>query len=291
VFTGPQVEVSDLEIPDWLPQGARFAASRIYQRELSDGTSEDISLLKRLMSDERMKKVWRELNKGTKSKSNSVNKFVSPHDYYLLCLAQSKRKKSSELRNNGGDFNEATAKLLESEAGCLDKGLNRAIGSWPEQACAVYCFFWGAFHIARDLQPQQSREGMTLILDEWSDAERQLERLSKKLRFFGMDQDAEELLRITSTVSERASFIEIDYEDSGMRIIDRLRSNPLMQKYLVQLSKINRVIFESPLFGTLAATANVALDPIKAVDHKQVREVLRSFPDTGMGGYDPFPWD
>jgi hypothetical protein len=284
----PQDEVPEPKPAEWLPPAAKRAAEKIYRRKLNEGTSDDIELLNRLTSDERMKKVWRELKSKRYAISTSTKRFSDRMLFYFNCLAQTKRKKAKELRQKGGDFNKATAQLLEGEANRLDRPPSEAPDSWPEQDCAIYCFFYGAYHIARDLQLLLSREELKTIHDKYVDVSKQLRDL---LRSFGMDYYADQLGPIALEVEERHRYVEIDYEDNGMRVVDRRRSDRRVQSYVVQLAMITRVIFGDSLSGTLAATANVALNLEKPYVGTRVGDILDHFPYTGMGGENAIPWD
>jgi hypothetical protein len=324
--TEPKNETPDLNLPAWLPPAAQFVATKIYQRELNEGTSDDLRLLNRLTSDERMRKVWSVLNGNKYSKSGSSREFSHPMQFYFHYLAQSKRKKASEHRDwearakalereadqlpvprceklaekkrkaatelrRSGPYFEATAKLLEGEADQIDQPRIGAANSWTEQDCSIYCFFYSAYNIAWDPQPLLYREDLKQINNEYSGVERQLRELAEKLRSLGMDWDAKELERIALEVTDRWFSIEVDYEDSGIEIIDRHRSDVLLRSYVARLAMITRIIFANSLFGTIATTASVALNLERDVTHSQVREMLRSFRYSGMGGYNAIPWD
>jgi hypothetical protein len=307
--TTPPDKQFELHLPDWVPAIVRITATNLYQRQLSQGTSDHLDLLKRLTSDERMKKVWLSLQSKRLARSASADKFASPMHFYFNCLAEAKRKKAAELRERGGDFGLATAQLLENEASRLDRPTGKSSDALSEQECALHCFFYGAYHIARDLEPLYSREELGKIHKDYKDLRQQLKDLAGKLHSIGMGYYADQLEPIASEVEDRESWLEIDYEDSGMKVVDRRRSDEYLQSYVVQLATITRVVFGDPLYGTLAATANAALnlkthvdgtvirrttairDPQEAVSLPIVRQILRAFPYSALGGDSAIPWD
>jgi hypothetical protein len=283
-------EVLDLELPQWLPSVVKLAAAKIDQHRLSEGTPDDIRLLNRLTSDERMKKVWREI--GSRSaRIGSAQRFQHPTLFYNACLAREKRKKASELRSKGGYFDMATAKVLESEADVLAQASTEAHNAWSAEECAVYCFFYGAYDKALGPGPLPTRKSLDDLHKEYSDVTKKLRALAERLRAMGMDHHAEELVRIALEVEENKLYIETNYEDRGTRIVERQRSDPLLQSYVVQLATITRVIFGSPLYGTIATTATVALDLKEPATGPEIREIIDRFPFTGLGLYDIIPWD
>jgi hypothetical protein len=308
VSNTPQDEVPELKLPDWLPFAAKLAAEKVYQRKLNEGTSDDIYLLNRLTADERMKRVWTTLTSERFASSKSKKTFANPMLFYFNCLARAKRKKAAELRKRGGDFNQATAQLLEGEADRLDRPPTEAPDAWPEQDCAIYCFFYGAYSLARDLQPILSREELRNFHNDYLRLSKQLRDSFEKLRFLGMDYYADLLAPIILEVDQRERFVDLDLEDSGTSVVERPRRARL-RSYVVQLALITCVIFGDQLRGTLAVTANVALNlqepvkgptvrrppgfkgPQKALVGEQVRTILRSNPYTALGGESAIPWD
>jgi hypothetical protein len=277
--TEQQDAMPDLKLPDWLPHVVRLAAETIYEREVRASSPDDINLLNCLSSDERMKSVWSELRK---SKYKSTKTFVCPSDFYFISLAKSKRMKATELCQKGGDFNKATARLLEGQADVLDRQREQGQALWPEQECATYWFFHCAYYVAQDPRPLLSRAELKQERAAYSTAQQKLNELSETLRSLGMKSKAEELQRISVEVEDCASWVEVDAEDRG-QIIDRHRSDVFLRSYVVRLARINRVIFGRVLYGTLATTTNVAFDLQRPIEGKQIREILRSLPDSGIG--------
>ena len=187
-------------------------------------------------------------------------------------------------------YNEATARLIETEADFLVKEPIQGPSSLSEQDCAMYCFFFGAYYIGRDPLPLLTRNELDKYVEKYGKTARKLEELSKTVRSFGIEGHAEELLQQASDLEGDASFVEVDYEDRGIKIVERPRGDRHLQSYVVQLARISRAIFGDPLYGTLATTANVALErerketvEEKDQDRQIVREILRMHPETGLG--------
>ena len=205
--TEQQDAMPDLKLPDWLPHVVRLAAETIYEREVRASSPDDINLLNCLSSDERMKSVWSELRK---SKYKSTKTFVCPSDFYFISLAKSKRMKATELCQKGGDFNKATARLLEGQADVLDRQREQGQALWPEQECATYWFFHCAYYVAQDPRPLLSRAELKQERAAYSTAQQKLNELSETLRSLGMKSKAEELQRISVEVEDCASWVEVD---------------------------------------------------------------------------------
>jgi hypothetical protein len=277
--TEQQDAAPELKLPDWLPHVVRLAAETIYKREVRASSFDEVNLLNRLTSNERMKSVWSELKK---SKYNSTKTFACPADFYFISLAKSKRMKATELCQKGGNFNKATARLLEGQADVLDQQRKRGQALWPEQECATYWFFHCAYYVALYPRPLLSRAELKQERGDYSTAQQKLNELSETLRSLGMKSEAEELQRISVEAEDCASWVEVDAEDRG-QIIDRHRSDVFLRSYVARLARINRVTFGRVLYGTLATTTNVALDLQQPIEGKQIREILRSLPDSGIG--------
>ena len=54
-------------LPDWLPHELHTTARELYEQTLATGTADDIELVKRLITHNQMKEVWRELKKRNHS--------------------------------------------------------------------------------------------------------------------------------------------------------------------------------------------------------------------------------
>jgi hypothetical protein len=286
--TEQQDQVPALKVPDLLPLPVKVAAARIYDRERNEGTIEAIKLLNRLTSAAQMQKVWRELTTRRALKTDSSEAFAHPLEFYQSRVARAKQTKAATLRQESSDdFDKATAALLEAEA-ALGPVSFKAKKMWSEQDCALYCYFSNAHYFARDFNPPLSRRRLGEILGEYCNSARLLKDLSDKLNSFGMDHCAVNLRRIAAEVEDRASWIEVDYEDRGMPIIERQRTEEPLQSYVFHLARTSSVIFKNTNYGTLATTASVALDLKEPVSGTRVREILRSLPHSGLGLADYF---
>jgi hypothetical protein len=279
----------DLKLPEWLPAVVRFAATKISQREEDAEAPDDLNLLIRLASDKRMHNVWRTLNK-TKTRCER-DRFGNPMFFYSNCWAPFKQEEASKLRLEGGAHNQATARYIESEAHRLFRPSSEDSQSRPGKDCALYCYFYGAYHIARDLSPLPSRQSIKVLYDQYSDVEEQLRQISDKLCALGMGCHAEELLPMIRDVIDAKTFIVSDCEYRGFKIADRERSDWKLRSLVVQLAAITTVVFGKPLYGTLAATENIPLDLKNTVDGPHIREILRSYPYSAVDGVCPIPWD
>jgi hypothetical protein len=287
VATEPQDAQRDIRLPDWLPPVVKSTAIFIFDRELTEGAPDDIEVLNRLSSDSRMHGVWRELKRNTKS--NSSKRYLSPYEYYPNRLAEWKRTKASELRRKRGAFNEATARLVEGEAQLLERKQSPTEAPWPEQDCALSWFFICAYEAAKNRRKILSRAEIDQLMKEFLTTSKQLEGLSETLRSFGMEKEAAELKRIASDLVHEALNVEPDAELRG-HIFKRERTDPELRSYVIRIATVNRVMFGAPLYGTVGATTEVALDLKKnTINGHRVREILRSISDTGLGFQEP--WD
>jgi hypothetical protein len=293
----PRAEVAVLKLPDWLPPAVKFSAQQICRD--SDGAS-DIELLNRLISDVRMRKVWDELNQNM-AHLDSNAKFINPLAFYVCRLRQEKSKLASECIKKGGAKNEALAQMLEYQVSDLVAVPSNGPDHWLGTDCAIYCFLCGAYQLAMARRPLPSQVFLDDIRAKYLAAQKQLMSISEMLTELdkpfperdaafarAFPSDSEVLARIARKMSYNDPCRR--YLDVGTKVIKRERSDSVLQGFLVRLSTINRFVFRSPLYGTLAKTANVALCLDQPINEKQVRAVIRSFPDVLLEGRDLIRW-
>jgi hypothetical protein len=290
--TEPHDATPDLILPDGLPCDVKLAAKDFYQRKLNEGTSDHINLLNRWASDKRIETVYERLNHISARLFNSKH-YDSPGQFYSNRLAQAKREKAVELRRKGGDYNEATARLIESEAARPVEAPSEA-ADWSGQACAIYCFFYSAFYYAYDAkQNKRTLRDLEPRGYDYSRVADQFDFLFDTLLSWGMTDYAKDLNKISRLVAKDLEdwkdWTRRDFDDSGLKVIKRQKSPKDLQYFTVQLGFITHVVFRRPLNDLLAIIANVVLSPKPAATETRIRQMRRDFPFSGMGGEDDIP--
>lgn len=268
----------DFEPPPWLPASVHPLAKSIYERATSSEAKDQLALLSRLATDERMKRVWRELvGKGDIA---GGQKFSGPNEFYEWREAAFKREKAAECREKGGDRNNATADLLEFKAPATTEPpvQSQTPQGWSGNDCAAYCFFHSAFHIGRDLEPLTKRENLRHAIAGYHEIKQQIHRLARELRSIGLEHYEGTLAQIARDVREIASQMT-DNSELDILVVDRERRDLRLQSYVVQLAQVTSAIFGSALYRTIATTATVALELEERVTGPQIRHILDKFPE------------
>ena len=157
---------------------------------------------------------------------------------------------------------------------------------------AATSFFRAAYRYAESLDRMSvlSASQVEEFKAPYAEAARQLLELAATLRSFGMSE-AEELKKIATKVKDhwpdepfhdiwvshrvRTRNIENHHGDFG-----QLHNSQNLRRYVTQLAKESSRLFGSPLYGTVAAFANVAFELKRKheITGEQVRQILRSPP-------------
>lgn len=250
-----------------LPLAVLRQARAIYERAVQQGEtahSEAIQLLDRLVSDPRMEKVWWEPYKKKRIAGRQTEEFL-----YSL-LSKAKRARAAELRQEGG--REAAVQLLELEATALERVETiPANSASAERDLAVMHFFHQVYHLALDGEPVVTRTEFGLLSQDLMDIATRSQEDAETSRSLGGKEEATELEEAASDYDEQ--WMEMDVDDEPL-IVDRHREDRWVRGFLISLAEVNRELFGTPWYGTLATIANVALHPRNPLTGRRVIEIL-----------------
>ena len=108
------------ELPKWVPEPVIEAAPEL-ETLLDEDETKARQILNRLVFDERMERVWKELYKKKRVHGSRTEEFW--HPAYVTNAARAVRylQEAANVRRNGGKFSEQYAAVLEREAAALTK--------------------------------------------------------------------------------------------------------------------------------------------------------------------------
>jgi hypothetical protein len=202
-------------LPDWLP--AAVQSHVLLVEKLLAGMPGDLAILYRLTSDDRMKYVWRELQRRAKSDKALV------------------------------EFFECAWQQARSIARPIETPKDRAARSAPYKQAAKLC---------RAMVPECDEKGMMLKGD------------TRALM-------NPELATAYDLVATR--FDEIARREGNLDsplIVKQHSHDDVARAYVRTLGHVVRKLFRSPLYGTVARIASVALD--RKIHLQQVRDWMKS---------------
>src|SRR5262245_40405555 len=104
-----------IRIPDWVPQPVRQLAQIMYQKAPKKGP--EITLLRRLITDIRMKNVWNELVRKKRLRHKKTEDFMHPATRgsgFWSLEAQSIQRRADKYRKRGGKDNLHQSKRIET---------------------------------------------------------------------------------------------------------------------------------------------------------------------------------
>jgi hypothetical protein len=154
---GGQAAAPSLRVPDWVPSCIRPQALKIFERDVRDGHSCDAALVRRLLTDERMKPVWQELLKhrrdGHAPTANFHHRALPPDGYMSVTASDTQGRALQELffksltfarepyLTGRGEHHAAMAASLRKDATFADEQQSRkyqAIGRAFRKAATAY---------------------------------------------------------------------------------------------------------------------------------------------------------
>jgi hypothetical protein len=239
----PEAEAPTLHLPDWLPPRVREQAIKLDE----PGFREDF--LVRLVSDQRMNRVWAELGR----RQPECGK-----DAWLLdpCDPQSLGKIRSKLKAS-------ITRLRPAEA----QGL-----------FFRYAFFYAATKYYGSGSTVIPRSKLNKLKAPYAQAAENLEALAKTLRSLRFEEYADKLEKMAPNVME-------GWREPGdiFWVVERRRTRGQstryqeVRRYIAELANFNRIVFGNVLYGTVATVTNVAFD-LQGITGAQVREILRAPP-------------
>src|ERR1039458_3954637 len=260
-----------LELPDWLPQAVKEKVSSIYTNICDQAKATDrIDLLIRLASDRRMKNVWAELYKKTRLPEEDTEQFVHPPFFGVRGCAKALRLKAAEISVWPDESAENIERLIEEIDSSLIATPKEPTDLQKRQDLAVQYFFHHAYLTALVDAPVLTRAETERLHKEHKSSARRLRAEADKMRSFGMKVEAEELMRIALQCEKNLTFFHNHW------IVHRQRTDKRLRGYVLTLAELNKRLFRTPLYGTLAAVANVAFNRSNKseITGQQVREML-----------------
>jgi hypothetical protein len=291
--------------PIWVRPAVIHAAEQLRSEFASEeNPAEAQEVWWRLVSDSRMKGVWRDLYKKKRLKHKATEEFYYPACVKHASIAAKNRRLAVELREKGGSTNKSEADFLEAEAVLpedesypfpdptwseqyltvqlfLHNVYRKVIlpdPRWNEQDCAVQLFFHNAYRDALDhelvfLSDLEKKVGKLQGISE------QLRDIAAILSSLGRKREARKLRQIASDCDDHASNILPERNSDGSLaddpwIITRRRGDSKVRTFVANLSITTRQLFGRTLYGTLATVTNVAFNRQDITDTK-VRDMLR----------------
>jgi hypothetical protein len=211
----------------------------------------------RLVSDPRMDRVWRELYKHNKR----TGKFLRPGHVEMKAIAASLRRRMSEIRDLTEEMKDAPAD-----------------SRWNEQDNVAQLFFARVFYAALNSQPIFLSD-LIARSTQLHDLAEGLRREAEIKRASGLDSDARTLMDFADEFDDEAYNILPSGEGytpgiDDPWIVTRRRGLYEIRTFLADLVITAATLFKTPLYGTVATVANVALDR-EDITRAKVREMFR----------------
>lgn len=278
-----------LDLPGWLPQPVRNLAREMYEYEIKNGASRRGLLLRRLASDPRMAKVWKELQKKKRRHYKSTEEFFYPaapsgRSYSWSTNARAARRRAAALRKAGGRENRSEARRWDlqvemaevralwsySEMKILDAPANQDTEARHNAALAF--IFNEAFLLAAEPRVR------AVTMSEAKAARRPYLKMAERLRADSKQIGLSKFRSLNPLLA--AAFF---YEELADRkapspndplLVRRSGRDARLRGYVITLAETNRQIFKVPLYGIIANVVNVVFkrDDLTA---RAVREILR----------------
>jgi hypothetical protein len=228
-----------------------------------ENKSDGLSALSRLISDPRMKVVWREFKKRDKA----TKEFLHPARVTNASRATICRQRANELLKLGGSANETEARLLKDDAATLEKSedLMPMDPRWSEQDHATQIFFRRACYAAINIEPIFFSD-IRAKIDELRGASQTLRAEATKIQRLGLEGVARELLEVADFCDDEAWNLRPEQPSPNGRraddpwIISRNRGDPKVRAFVADLLMETERLFGKSLYGTLARTANVVFN-------------------------------
>jgi hypothetical protein len=257
-----------LELPNWLPQPIAAHAQQIFGRNNVQEMS-DRSLLCRLTSDSRMKRVWTELQKRKRINYKSSEEYrypaTCPKKWSRTARVELRRARTLRYTRDPLDEHEAKkhevyAKFYQAaESVTLRKGLST-------QEFALICFFEQAFELARNNPKPVPRAIAKKKRAHYLDM---ASRIREDVKHFGLpNQDLIKAVFAYEELADRAA-----PPPGHPLLVDRKRQGDVRQTcFVIELVDATTAIFAMALHGIVAIVANVAFE----CDHWNAERVRKA---------------
>jgi hypothetical protein len=258
-----------LDLPAWVPPAVKERVFNIYTNECvqSVGAADRLDLLLRLASDGRMKGVWAELYKQRQPKKDTKQFVYSPRFRRIGC-AKAWRWKAAELRI-ASDVSPETIERLRQKLAWSINVPEEPIDPQERQDLAAQYFFHHSYLSALVNSPPMTQSEIKNRLEERKSCSGRLRTEADKLRSFGMEEEADNLVAIALQCERDISFAFNRWTIGRQRTDNRLRA------YVFTLAKLNNILFGTPMYGTLATIANVVFNGTNKITGPHIHEMLR----------------
>ena len=265
----PNRDINQTDAPSWVPSSVKIAmaeVSRAIRAEVFNPRNHDYQQLERayqrLCSDQRMLSVWKELMSSRVSPpaTNSV-RYKHPVD-----LSLSDRLRCSWPGDRRGAY------WLQHQADLLRYLEEQYEGERSAQDVGLMFYFLCAFYLVmgpelRELSSDLLEEGKRLLCKAEA-----LRSAADTLEHDVID----EIYEIAEAVEQEGLDLLTDFIDvADPQFVTRARGEVNLREYVIGLASITELIFGKKMYGTVATTANVALDRTD-IALRHVREMMRA---------------
>lgn len=254
-------DVGELYFPDWLPPAIKSEAEKFrFQLRAGDKSSREFKILSKLVSDERMRGVWKRLLK---------RKLLSP-----AALAERQRKHARELRESGDKEKIQLAAKLETVAAVTERephwALHKTLG---KQERALQIFFSQAYRNALDSKPHYVSAGSHRNLKEVAES---LRRQANVLNNISENYLARKILDLAEDCEATSHAILkplFPTDDPGV-FVRRGRDDDA-KAYITSLCITNENLFGVALYEIISTVISVVWSAAKGTPHEYDRETVR----------------
>jgi hypothetical protein len=270
-----------IRIPDWVPQPVGQLARIMYQNAPKKG--HEITLLRRLTTDTRMKKVWDELVRKKRLRHKKTEDFIHPVTRsagFWSLEAQSIQRRADKYRNLGGEDNLHQAKRIETNAMIVEFADRTTVTSTlalsnltPQSQALVFLF-----HTVMRLAQSTPR---SVSMFEVRKAVRRFRKMAEMVRADATQQQCAGSFQAPQLLD--AAFAYDELADRAAEVLQdpllgkrKPRGDSRLKGLVVGLAFATRGIFGAPLYGTVATLANVVLDRRDLTDDKARKMVIRT---------------
>ena len=227
-------------------------------------------VLSRLMSDERMKSVWKVLY----TKSHLTGEYKYRGRVTSASIATDLRQRARELRREGPFINEREARTLEFEANLTEKIEDLPTDPrWSEQDRAAQILLFHIYKNALNTSPL-FRADFEAKCKKLREISKSLQIHAKVLYSFKLHENAAVLEKIAANCENEARLNDPGTFDDDPGIINRRSGDDHLRTFINALSFITLLIFRNHLYSSLAKIANVVFER-DDVTKEKVREMLR----------------
>jgi hypothetical protein len=270
-----------IRIPDWVPQPVGQLARNMYQNAPKNG--HEITLLRRLTTDTRMKKVWDELVRKKRLRHEKTEDFIHPATCgpgFWSLEAQSIQRRADKYRKLGGKDDLLQAKRIETNARIAEFAdrttvySTLALPNLTPQSRALAFLFQTVMRLA-----QPTPHSVSML--EARKAVRRFRKMAELVRADATQQQCAGSFQAPQLLEAAFAYDELADQAAGV-LQDPLlgrrkpRGDSRLKGLVVGLTFATRGIFGAPLYGTVATLANVVLDRRDLTDDKVRKMVIRT---------------